>query len=108
MNQRYTHRDRKMLDLAHRINECQIQIVGICTGYCPDGCEPAHSNLMEDGHGRGIKSHDCLHAAGCHACHHEIDQGNKLNREEKNFYWTRGYKRTMLEYFKRGWIGVLN
>lgn len=106
MSQRFTHRDRKLLDLAHKLNECQIQIPGVCQGYSPEGCEPAHSNQMEDGHGRGIKSHDCLHAAACHACHVEIDQGNKLNREDKVFYWTRGLKRTLLEYFKRGLLVV--
>jgi len=72
----------------------------------PEGCEPAHSNQLEDGHGRGIKSHDLYHAAACHACHVEIDQGKQLNREERAYFWNRGFKRTMLEYFKREWIIV--
>jgi len=91
------YRNRKLLDLAHRMDDCQVGIPGVCTGYSPGGCEPAHSNQMEDGH-------DALHAACCHACHVEIDQGKSLDRELKQFYLDRGIKRTLTEYFKRGWV----
>lgn len=107
MNQRYTHRNRKLLDLAHQINECQIQIPGVCTGYSPEGCEPAHSNQQRHGKGVGRKSHDIFHAAGCHACHMEIDQMNRLPREAKEHYWREGFERTLLEYFKRGLLVVM-
>jgi hypothetical protein len=106
MNQRYTHRDRKFLDLAHGLTSCQIGIPGVCTGYAPNGCEPAHSNLQRHGRGASFKSHDIYHAAACHACHQEIDHGKNLTREQREDYWQRGFERTMLEYVRRGWLGV--
>lgn len=107
MNQRFTNRDRKLLDLAHRLNDCQMQIPGVCTGYSPEGCEPAHSNIQRHGRGASFKSHDLYHVASCHACHHELDHGTKLIRPEKEHFWQLGFERTMLEYFKRGWVGVI-
>lgn len=107
MSQKFTHRDRKLLDLAHRLTDCQILIPGVCQGFAPEGCEPAHSNQLKHGRGASFKSHDVFHAAACHACHAEIDHGNKLNKEEKERYWLRGFENTLLEYFKRGWLKVI-
>ena len=106
MSQKYTHRDRKLLDLAHKLDMCQINLPGICIGYMPDGCEPAHSNQSIHGKGMHHKAHDIYHAAACRECHQEIDQGRKLSREEKAEYWQRGFEKTMLEYWKRGWVVV--
>ncbi|GAB4059246.1 hypothetical protein [Uliginosibacterium sediminicola] len=99
-------RDRDLLDLAHDINECTLQLPGVCTGYSPHGCEPAHSNFSIHGKGARIKAHDNFHAASCHACHAELDQGRRFTYEQKMEYFVRAHERTMLEYFRRGWVGV--
>ena len=100
-----TFRSRKLLDLAHRLNECTLQIPG-CIGYSPEGLEPCHSNWQEEGIGMGIKADDSAIAAGCHHCHMELDDRANLTREEKIWYWRRGVIRTMREFFKRGWVRV--
>jgi hypothetical protein len=89
------YRNRKYLDLAHRITECQVKIPGVCQGYVPEGCEPAHSNQQRHGKGKGLKAEDCFYAAACHACHVELDQGKSLSREEKAHYWQLGYEYTV-------------
>lgn len=86
-------RSRKLLDLAHRINACQIQIPDVCKGYSDHGCEPAHGPKSMLNGGMGCKSDDVF-AAACHACHSEIDQGRTLSREDRQWYWLRGAART--------------
>lgn len=99
-------RDRKLLDLAHRVNECQLRLPEVCTGYSPHGCEPAHSNSQRHGKGMSIKADDCFHVAACHACHAELDQGRRFTREEKAEFWQAGYDRTMALYWRNGWLKV--
>lgn len=98
------YRNRSLLDLAHDLHDCTAQIEGVCQGYSPDGLEPAHSNQSRHGKGMSIKAHDCFHAAICHSCHVEIDQGHKLSREERAEVWQKAHERTILEYFNRGWL----
>ena len=93
-------RSRKLLDLAHRVTECQS-----CGAFCPQGAEPAHENGVEAGKGFGIKSQDNRHAALCHDCHASYDQG-KGTKEEKAELWNRAHKRTMDLYWKNGWLKV--
>ena len=99
------YRDRALLDLAHRVEECQLRLPGVCRGHSP-GCEPAHSNQSQHGKGGAQKAGDNFHAAACHWCHAELDQGNKFTREEKVEFWRAGHDRTMTLYFRNGWIGV--
>lgn len=100
-----TLRSRGLLDLAHEINQCQIQIPDVCTGYSPEGCEPAHGpRSMLDG-GGALKSSDVF-AAGCHACHIEIDQGKRLSREDRQWYWLRGMARTWALLVRTGRLKV--
>lgn len=100
------HRDRAFLDLAHRVHECQVRIPGVCAGWSEHGCEPAHSNQSKHGKGASIKADDFRHAAACHACHAELDQGRRLSREEKIALWDAGHDRTLTLYFRSGWVGV--
>ena len=58
----------------------------------------AHSNQLRDGKGRGIKSHDFRVAALCYRCHSELDQGNKLTREERVEMWEQAHRNTI------GWL----
>lgn len=98
------HRDRRILNLAHALHDCTMQIPGVCRGYSVEGLEPAHSNQARHGKGGAMKAHDIFHAAICHECHVEIDQGKRLSREERAEYWQRAHEATLLEYVKRGWL----
>ncbi len=100
------HRNRKLLDLAHRINDCTN------CGRWSEGCEPAHENGIEAGKGFGIKSHDHRHAALCHACHAWLDQGSGDDPSgdwcflDKAEMWNRAHKRTYDIYWGNGWLTV--
>jgi hypothetical protein len=94
------HRDRKWLDLAHRVTECQL-----CAEYVPGGCEPAHSNESRHGKGASIKAHDCFHAALCHNCHIFIDAGRK-SRQTAQEAWRGAADRTLVLYATNGWLKV--
>lgn len=100
------YRDRKLLDLAHQVNECQLRLPG-CQGYT-EGCEPAHSNQLRHGKGMGIKAHDHYHVSACHNCHMMYDGQIKhtIDRCEMDQYWQEGWERTMDLYFRNGWLGV--
>lgn len=101
------YRDRQLLDLAHKIKDCTLQLPGICEGHSYRGCEPAHANSSRYGKGMSIKAHDCFFAAGCHSCHAELDQGKRFSKEEKLDFWQRAYERTMLICFQNGWLKVV-
>jgi len=94
------NRSRALLNLAHAVNECQH-----CGRYCPEGCEPAHENGISAGKGFGIKGHDNRHAALCHACHAEYDQG-RGSKADKEAMWNAAHKRTFDLYWSRGWLKV--
>ena len=100
------YRNRKFLDLAHKMNECMLCLPGVCEGYSPEGLEPAHSNMMIHGKATGQKSHDCFFVASCRSCHHELDHGNSLDREGKQLHWYQGYSRTMLYLFENNLINI--
>jgi hypothetical protein len=94
------HRNRALLDLAHRVHECMS-----CGQWSEMGCEPAHENGIEAGKGFGIKGHDCRHAALCHSCHAEYDSG-RMNKIDKAEMWRRAHMRTMDHYWQQGWVKV--
>jgi hypothetical protein len=98
-----TFRNRRFLDLAHGIHDCQLRIPGVCVGYSVDGCEPAHGNWAWVGKGMGMKAEDVF-VASCHACHVELDQGSKLSGTERELYWCRGAVRTWLLLMREGRI----
>lgn len=58
----------------------------------------AHSNQLRDGKGRGIKAQDYRIAALCYRCHHELDQGNKLSKQERVDMWEAAHRLTV------GWL----
>jgi hypothetical protein len=58
----------------------------------------AHSNQLRDGKGRGIKAHDYRIAALCYKCHHELDQGAKLSKQERVDMWEDAHRLTV------GWL----
>ena len=94
------YRNRRLLDLAHRVDECQH-----CGKYTP-GCEPAHANWQEYGKGGALKAHDFYHAALCHECHAALDQGNTMDKAEKKDMWLRAHLKTIALYWKNEWVRV--
>jgi ferredoxin len=97
-------RSQRLLNQA-RGRHCTIRIPGVCNGN-PETVVAAHSNQLQHGKGMGIKAHDCYAAWACSSCHAEIDQGNKLSRQEKDEYWQAGFERTILQMFLLGIIVV--
>lgn len=100
-----TYRSRRLLDLAHGIKACQIGIPEVCEAFCPHGCEPAHGPKSWLGGGASLKSADVF-AAACHSCHRELDQGKRLSREDRAYFWGRGAARTWAELMRLGWLEV--
>lgn len=76
-------------DKLCRDQPCYLRIPGICTN---DRVVPCHSNQMVHGKGRGIKAHDYFTVPGCWACHAEIDQGARFDRQTKFGIWDRAYE----------------
>lgn len=52
----------------------------------------AHRN---QGKGMGLKNSDALVASLCYQCHHELDNGMKLNKQERRDMWDQAYIRTV-------------
>lgn len=85
-------RSKQFLRLVAEL-ECQS-----CGAY---PSQAAHSN-WGGGKGRGIKADDNLVAALCLKCHWEMDQGNKLSKEERKAKWLDAHKRTVATMQERG------
>lgn len=66
----------------------------------------AHSNQLRDGKGRSIKADDFRVAALCYKCHSELDQGAKLNKQERVDMWEEAHRKTIGLLFKEGWLEV--
>jgi len=99
------YRNRRLLNLAHQVNECQFRLAP-CQGYSPDGCEPAHSNHYEHGHGKGIKAADDQHVAACPSCHKYYD-AHRLPREWELPIFNEARKRTFELYQRSGWLSKI-
>jgi len=104
-----TYRNRKLLDLAHKIP---------CMAQFPHGCiqhleveppaeyavEAAHSDSSMFGRGMRLKTPDWAFAAMCHTAHLMLSD---MGREEKFSEWLRGFKLTFDYLFDKKLIGVL-
>ena len=85
------YRNKKLLELI-RVIPCQH------CGLQDGTVVAAHSNQLKDGKGRGIKAHDYRVAALCYKCHSELDQGNRMNKEERVEMWEQAHRNTI------GWL----
>jgi putative nuclease YbcO-like protein len=66
----------------------------------------AHCNDVEF-KGIGRKSHDCLVAYLCMACHDRTDgRTGGLTLTEKRAMWDRSFKRTVVRWFQQGIVKV--
>lgn len=63
--------------------------------------QAAHSNMAEHGKGKGIKASDQFVAALCYACHHDLDAGHKLTKEQKQQMFLNALDSTWFELMKR-------
>jgi hypothetical protein len=62
----------------------------------------AHSNLLSDGKGRGIKADDNKGASMCFKCHASLDQGSKLSKAERTTMHRNAHVKTVRELVRRG------
>jgi len=93
------YRNKKLLE---SVRDFPCQICGSEDGTVV----AAHSNQIIDGKGKGIKAHDFRIAALCYRCHSEVDQGAKLNRQEKLNIWELAHRRTIGLLFERGVVKI--
>lgn len=62
--------------------------------------------MATHGKGRSIKASDQYSAALCFACHHDLDAGNKLTKDEKQSMFLNVLKKTWLELIKRNLVVI--
>lgn len=89
------YRSRQWLAAVHKIESCVL-----CGAY---GIQAAHRN---QGKGMSQKTDDCLTAAICPACHHDIDNGNQLSRDERRALLDRAICETVAQLARMGLIQV--
>jgi hypothetical protein len=94
------YRNKKLLEV---VRESPCQMCGAQDGTIV----AAHSNQLRDGKGRGLKSHDYRISALCHICHHQIDQGFTLSKEERVNAWEDAHRKTIGWLFENNIIGML-
>ena len=78
-------RNKRLLEVVASLN-CQN-----CGHY---QSQAAHSN-WHGGKGRGIKASDNYVAALCQSCHHDVDQGNELTKDERQTIWVNAHLKTL-------------
>lgn len=88
-----TYRSKKWLAAVGQIEQCVL-----CGRW---GTQVAHRN---EGKGTGLKTDDCATAALCPECHHEIDNGSHLSREERRQLMNKAIVLTVIEIARRGLI----
>ena len=88
-------RSSKWLAAVRSLEHCVL-----CGAY---GVQAAHRN---EGKGLSQKTSDCLTAALCMTCHHELDNGNKLNLSERRARMDKAIVLTLEELTRRGLVKV--
>ena len=93
------YRNQKLLEIVRKspCQNCGSQDGTVCA---------AHSNQARDGKGKGIKAHDYRIAALCHRCHHELDQGIRMSRQERIELWEEAHRRTVGWLFENGYLSL--
>lgn len=62
----------------------------------------AHANFSEFGKGGRLKASDAAIMFLCSLCHHELDQGHRMNRAEKLAMTYRCIARTLVRLIEKG------
>lgn len=78
-----------------------VRKVEYCVKCGRYGVQAAH---MNQGKGMGMKQHDCLTAALCPECHHAIDNGKDMTRDERREIMRGAVLLTLVQMAKMGLI----
>jgi hypothetical protein len=97
MQHKGNYRNKKILAAAIDVPVC----FG-CGEHNAGQVVAAHANWLEYGKGRGIKAGDNFIAYLCHACHHQVDEGIALSKQEKKEFWNRAHIKSMEWIFNNG------
>lgn len=95
------YRSRALLDLARYTPHCMY-----CDKHNEGDVVMAHSNQSRDGKSMGRKAHDYRVAALCSSCHHQLDQGFRMSREERIDMWEAAHRRTIGWLFESGYLRI--
>ena len=85
-------RENRDYALACYGEPCYLRVPGQSCAH-PRTVVPCHSNQQKHGKGTGHKASDIYTVPGCQACHHEIDQGHRLSKDERRAIWDAAYAR---------------
>jgi hypothetical protein len=66
----------------------------------------AHSNQQRDGKGTGIKASDAMVASLCSKCHHELDNGKELSKDERREIWELAHRLTIKHFIENDMLVV--
>lgn len=91
-----TYRSRKWLAAVGQVEQCVL-----CGAW---GVQVAHRNESK---GMALKVDDSLTAALCAKCHHEIDNGKGLSRDERRQMMDRAIVLTLMQLTRMGLVGVM-
>jgi hypothetical protein len=94
-----TYRNKKLLEV---VRESPCMHCGLQNGTVV----AAHSNQLRDGKGKGIKAADYRIAALCFQCHHDLDQGSTLSKDERRELWEAAHRETLAWLFESGHLLV--
>lgn len=88
-----TYRNKKWLAAVGQIEQCVL-----CGNW---GIQVAHRNESK---GMGMTADDRATAALCVECHHEIDNGKALSRDERRQLMDRAIVLTLIQIARRGLV----
>lgn len=81
-----------------------VRSIDCCVRCGKFGTEAAHADI---GKGMGNKTDDCTAVAICADCHHELGNGNKLERDFRRSEMDRCLRLTLVALFRAGKVGAL-
>ena len=90
-------------DNTYRSEEWRRAVADLGCVYCGRASQAAHRNK---GKGTGFKTDDCQTAALCPDCHHEIDNGKTMTREQRRARMDEAIVLTVTALVRRGVLRI--